>query len=63
MADLNETIRTHLQDDILNKRLIDVVELAKKIHVELPDIDLLEISERVFEAIVEAGGNAHWGDK
>ena len=61
MSDIKEAIRMRLHDDITNKRMIDVGDLANKLHAEYPHIDLHELGEYIFEHIISVGGNAQWG--
>ena len=63
MSDIKEAIRMYLHDDITNRRLIDVSDLAKRLQAQYPQIELKQLSEHIFETVVAAGGNAHWDAK
>lgn len=63
MSDLKEVIRLHLRDEIENKRMINIAELAAKLQAQFPHMDLHELGEEIFEAVILAGGNAHWGPR
>ncbi len=63
LSDLKEAIHMHLHDDITNKRMVDVSELARRLQAQYPQINLQELSEHIFETVVAAGGNAQWDKK
>ena len=63
VADLKEAIHAHVREHIENKRVVDIEELGARLQAQYPHIDPHEIGEHIFEAVVNAGGNANWGDR
>ncbi len=63
MSNIKEIIVNHLQKDLDQRGLIDVVAVARKIQFNFPDQPIRDLSNLVFKAVVEKSGNAYFNPK
>jgi hypothetical protein len=49
-----------IAQEIERSSLVDIYDLARKIHTEFPNQTVQEIAHLVAAAVVARGGNAYW---
>ncbi len=60
MSKIQQTIDARLSDDLAQRKLIDVNQVAVAVQREFPSVSLQEVADLVTEKVLSARGNAAW---
>ncbi len=60
MSDLKASIELAIRKDLAQRYVVDISEVASSLESNFPEIAIPELQASVFEAVVNAKGNAIW---
>ena len=63
MANLQTLMEKRIAQEIERSSIVDVYDLARKVHAEFPNRTVQEIARLVASAVVARGGNAYWDNE
>jgi hypothetical protein len=63
MANLQTLMEKRIAQEIERSSIVDVYDLARKVHAEFPHQTVQEIARLVASAVVARGGNAYWDNE
>lgn len=61
ISDVKTSIRLFLDEQLTEGKAVDVDETAEKLLEHFPGVPLETLRKAILEVVVNAGGNASWG--